>query len=371
MRLPAFLLILSVSWAFAPKANALPEVVARYILGRPVTAAALEKQLGMLNGILDPLIGSSEAISISEHRVGDPEVKLSVLIVEPRHYGITVTDTIDLEAKKYSVNLTAKGGPERPEGENGKPPSQETVSRMIVEQARKGATIPSTSRPRTLFLLNGYGVPKKAGLPLALLLAEHGIRTVMPDLRGQGESGGSGVTWGKEEPGDLSDLLTILQKEGVVEAGPVAVLGISYGAAMACLWAAQDERVDSAILVAPYSRADTKMIAAHSQFLGGTQLPFQAGEELLREGTRLAAERLAIRWEDVSPATAVKTLDRPVFFLTSSGDEVVPQREVEDLHGLAPKGSKLHVFKGLPHLLLGIHFTELESRVVEWLDSEG
>lgn len=367
MRVPLLFLVLSGTWTIAPSLQAFPELVARYILGRPVTTEALESQLGFLDALIDPLIGSSGAIAVSEFDVGDPEVKLSVLVVEPRHYGIRVTEKIDLKAMSYSVELNSKGGPLGAESGNPKPTLEQTA-KAFQEQARKGSQVSSTDRPRTLFLLNGYGVPKKMGLPLALLLAEHGIRTVMPDLRGQGDSGGSGVTWGKEEPGDLSDLLKALQTKGIVEEGRVAVLGISYGAAMACLWAAQDESVETALLLAPYPRADTKIVAAYDQFLGGTKLPFQPTEELLRDGTRIAAERLEVDWESISPAAAIKAIRSPVLIMASSGDEVMLQSEVEELHRHAPKGSKLHVFEKLPHLLLGLNFKEMESLVADWLD---
>lgn len=377
MRALFLLLVLASSQSTVPSLHAFPETVAGVILGRPITAENLDNQLGGLNALVDPIIGASDAISVSEFEVGDPRVKLSVLIVEPRHYGMAVKDTIDLEAMSYSVTITIKGSPNDSvgklledataddKGEKNPQPTLEQTTEAYKEQARKGGRIPSTTRPRTLFLLNGYGVSKKMGLPLALLLAEHGIRTVMPDLRGQGESGGAGVTWGKEEPGDLSDLLTALQTKGVVEEGPVAVLGISYGAAMASLWSAQDERVQATILVAPYQQADSKIVAAYDKFLGGIKL----SETILIEGTKIAAQSLQVSWEEISPAEAVKIIRTPVLFMASTGDEIMPQKEVAALHRNAPEGSKLHVFERLPHLLLGINFTEMESLVMDWLET--
>lgn len=387
MRAPFLPLLLASGLLTVPSLHAFPNQVARIILGRPITTEHLENELGGLNAILDPIIEASDAISVSQFEVGDPSVKLSVLIVEPRRYGIAVEDKFDRETQTYSVNINIKGEGNLPESmrkrlEEAKADGQknlevpfeqfslEQVAELLGEQARAGGKIPSATRPRTLFLLNGYGVSKKMGLPLALLLAERGIRTVMPDLRGQGESGGSGVTWGKEEPGDLSDLLTALQTKGVVEQGPVAVLGISYGAAMASLWSARDERVRATILVAPYQRADTKIVAAYDKFLGGIKLSFQLSDKILTEGTKIAAKRLQASWEEISPAEAVKGIRTPVLFMASTGDEVMPRNEVAEMHRNAPEGSKLHVFEKLPHLLLGINFTEMESLVMDWLDQD-
>ncbi len=385
MRAPFLPLLLACGLLTVPSLHAFPNQVARILLGRPITTEHLENQLGGLNAFLDPIIEASDAISVSQFEVREPSVKLSVLIVEPRHYGIAVEDKFDTKTQTYSININIKGEGELPESirkrleeakangqQNLKVPveqfSIEQSAELLGGQARAGGKIPSTTQPRTLFLLNGYGIPKKMGLPLALLLAERGIRTVMPDLRGQGESGGSGVTWGKEEPGDLSDLLTALQAKGVVEQGPVAVMGISYGAAMASLWSARDERVRATILVAPYQRADTKIVTAYDKFLGGIKLPFRLSDKMLTEGTKVAAKRLKVSWEEISPAEAVKSLRTPVLFMASTGDEIMSQDEVAEMHRNAPEGSKLHVFEKLPHLLLGINFTEMESLVMDWLD---
>lgn len=382
-----FLFVVLAAWlSAAPSLNAFPPIIAKKILGRPTAGDDLESQLGMFNGFLDPIIEGSDAIAVSHFSVGSPRVKLSVLIVEPRHYGIEFDSQIDTTENElgYSLEINSSnhtppeswreqmGGAEF-DGED-----EEAMKRFLAlyaewmkEAARKGGQKPSTTRPRTLFLLNGYGVPKKVGLPLALLLAEHGIRTVIPDLRGQGDSGGRRITWGKEEPGDLSDLLTTLQASGVVEREPVAVMGISYGAAMASLWSARDARVRATILVAPYQQADTKIIEAYDKLIDVSKLPFKLSEKKLSRGTALAARRLRVDWEELAPTRAVQRIRTPVLFMASTGDEIMPRKEVAALHRLAPEGSKLHVFEKLPHSLLGLNFTEMEALVVDWLETRG
>lgn len=206
---------------------------------------------------------------------------------------------------------------------------------------------------------------------MALLLAKHGIRTVIPDLRGQGDSGGMGVRWGKDEPGDLADLLTVLQSKGIVAEETVGVMGISYGAAMVSLWAAQDERIEATILAAPYQRADTKIVNATHFFLGDLKLPFKLSDDTLIKGTGIAAKRLGTTWEELSPERAVPKIPKPILFLASSGDEIIPPEEVEGMFKKATEGSKLHVYEDLPHLLLGLNFAGIESVVVEWLKETG
>ena len=331
----------------------------------------------------EPFIAGTDAITISEFPVGTPEIELSVLVVEPRRYGINVRENIAFQKGNHvnyslSINVDDKSASDatkelmerltaKAKAENKKPTlTSEQMTQVLREQARIGGSIASTDQPRTVFLLLGYGVPKNLGLPMALLLANHGIRTVIPDLRGQGMSGGKGVTWGKNEPDDLADLLTSLQSKGIVSEEKVGVLGVSYGAAMATLWVAQDDRIEAAVLAAPYQRADTKIATAAESFMGNINLPFKLKEETLLKGTEIAAKRLDTTWEAISPEQAVSKISRPILFLTSSGDEIIPQKEVEELYQKGPEGSKLHVYENLPHLLLGLNFTAIESVVVEW-----
>lgn len=347
---------------------AFPPALAHFILGRPVTENEVNGLLKSIDAsIFDPIIEGTDAISVSRFTVGEPKVELSVLIVEPRRYGIEVRDSIKVDGNRVSYTVNVNFKPPENAGENKPPTAEEWGSALKAEIGRNGRIPSTTGEPRTLFLLPGYGVSKKAGLPLALLMAKHGVRTVMPDLRGQGESGGSGVTWGKHEPADLMALLTTLREKKIVEPGQVSVAGVSYGAAMAALWAAQDPRVESLILVAPYQKADARILATAEKFLGNVKLPFTISQENLAKGLDLAEQRLQVSWEDLSPGRAIPGLRIPVLFLASPVDEIIPQKEVEEMHRTAPAGSKFHLCGKLPHLLMGLNFTELETLAVDWL----
>lgn len=384
MRLSTVPAVFALLLVFAEFSSAFPPVVAEFILGRPVTENSVKKQVGSVTGFIDPLVEGTDAITKAKYSVGDPAVKLSVLVVEPRRYGFTVEEKITIIEKKelsYSLSMNVddvsqsgstretfdKVLAEAKEKGQEKNLTEKQITQLLRAQAHAGGAIPSTENPRTVFLILGYGVPKKLGMPMALLLANHGIRSVIPDLRGQGESGGKGVTWGKKEPADLAGLLTTLQSRGVVTEERVGVIGVSYGAAMASLWAARDKRVEAAVLAAPYQRADTKIIDATGSFMGDIKLPFKMKKETLVKGTKIAAKRLNATWEELSPELAVTKIPKPVLFLASSGDEIIPQKEVETLHQKAPAGSKIHVFENLPHMILGLNFTGIEAVVVDWL----
>lgn len=365
--------------------QAFPEGVAHFILGRPVTEQSLMTQLKPMFTILDPIVRGSDGITTEKIKVGTPKAKLSVLIVEPRHYGFRMEEKISITDKSLSYNLNINGtgeevtelmkklmpvgGTQESVKASDVPPDQ--IEKVLEEVVRVSSRKVSAKHPRTLFLLNGYGVPKKMGLPLAILLAGRGYRVILPDLRGQGESGGKGVTWGKEEPRDLEELLTELQSRRIVEDEPVGVIGVSYGAAMASLWAAHDKRVQVTVLAAPYRQADTKIVSAFEMFLGGVKIPFKLSKESLAKGTAIASDRLGVSWEALSPAQAVTKVSHPILFLSSTGDEVIPAKEVKGIYEAAPKGSKLHEFEKLPHLLIGANFVEMEGIILKWLQENG
>ncbi|MEM9017081.1 MAG: alpha/beta fold hydrolase [Verrucomicrobiota bacterium] len=376
--------VLSVALFSTEQVTAFPPAVANFILGRPITERSLEEQMRWADTLTLPIIEGTDAISRLEIPVGSPPIKLSVLVVEPRNYSIHVEETVAAsegnEANfKLSIYIDETNAFEstikimeevRAEagGRRKFKTTPEQIERIVREQVRVGGATPTTEDPRTVFLLLGYGVPKRIGLPMALLLANHGIRTVIVDLRGQGKSGGKGVTWGKEEPKDLAALLTALQSKEVIEEKPVAVLGVSYGAVMASLWSAQDERVEATILAAPYQRADTKIITTTQSFLGDTKLPFKPTQKSLTKGAEIAAKRLKMSWEELSSTRAIPKIPHPVLFLASSSDEIIPEDEVRELYQIGPEGSKHHVFDHLPHYLLGMNFRGMETVVVEWLE---
>lgn len=346
----------------------------------------MERDLREIAVVFDAIIeGGDGAIRISTYSVGEPSVKLSVLIVEPRHYGFKIKDSLKIEkgslAYSFVVNPVAIETPEwfkekykavKPDSDGTKQATMEDMVRLVKEQAQAGSGKKSTDDPRTVFLLQGYGVSKKSSLPLALLLADHGIRTVMPDLRGQGDSGGKGLSWGKYEPGDLADSLSALQRDNVVAKDEkVGVVGISYGAAMASLWSVQDSRVQHTVLVAPYKRADLTIISAVDRYKDNIKVPFVLNRKGVSKGTEIVAKRLKMSWQELSPAKAVPDIGTPVLFATSTRDKIIPRKEVEELFHLAPEGSKLHVFKDIPHELLGANFNAMDSIVVDWFKSTG
>jgi len=105
----------------------------------------------------------------------------------------------------------------------------------------------------TVILIQGWhapviGVPYLR--PLACALSNAGYRVVMPDVRGQGASGGRYRGFGGPDARDMAEVVTALTDQGVIE-GPLYAVGHSYGGMLALLWGLEDDRVQAVIALSP------------------------------------------------------------------------------------------------------------------------
>ena len=130
---------------------------------------------------------------------------------------------------------------------------------------------PKQSAPRaTIFVLHGIGDHKEDLQSWADRLTAAGYRAVLVDSRGHGRSTGQWLTYGVQESRDLSRLI-----DALAIAGPIGVMGISYGAATAIEWAGAEPRVKAAVAVAPFAslREVVPLYVPHSVPVIGRFLP--------------------------------------------------------------------------------------------------
>lgn len=211
----------------------------------------------------------------------------------------------------------------------------------------------------TIFLLHGYMGSKEMMYPWAFLLAQAGFQVMAVDLRGHGESSGEMISFGKFETRDLMRVLDAAVEQGRCP-GRIGVLGISMGADLALHWMARDERIETAVAIAPYDEPE----AAFRRFAAVQHLPIKT--RVLNDGLALAGERLGIRWADWSGQAAVRKLRKPVLFIGGGRDAISPPEEVFHLAGLAPEGSRCVMVERAGHDTIGLWFHEIGAPVKEW-----
>lgn len=129
------------------------------------------------------------------------------------------------------------------------PPAASLLVWVIDPIAEKGQ--PIAAPKGTVIVLHGYRDEMEWFACKAKGLSRHGYRTVLADLRGQGNSTGEFMTFGVQESKDVVGLIDGLEQRGEI-AGPIGVWGMSYGASTAIMAGTRDERIRAVVAVSPF-----------------------------------------------------------------------------------------------------------------------
>jgi pimeloyl-ACP methyl ester carboxylesterase len=271
--------------------------------------------------------------------VGPPAARLHYRVVEPAEYHLKIISTnwVEHGEERYQFDFHAK----KPQ-----------------PNAWAGA-------PRgTVFLLHGYGLAEFSMVPWALRLSEDGWRCVLVDLRGHGLSNGKQIYYGLTEARDMEQLLDVLTNQTHVSQ-PVAVIGDSYGAALALRWKTVDPRVGPAVAMAPYGVLSNAVLNLCQDY--ARCLP----QAIIRAGLKQLPVVLGASAADLDTTTVLARHPVTALFVAGSKDNIIPLAEMQNLYAKALPGSKLIVVPGATHENLSYHFGELVPPVLEWLDTNG
>jgi pimeloyl-ACP methyl ester carboxylesterase len=220
-----------------------------------------------------------------------------------------------------------------------------------------------TAAPRgTVVLLHGYGLAEFSMVPWAWRLAGEGWRCVLVDLRGHGKSTGKKIYWGLKESRDMSQLLDVLTQQDQIKP-PVAVIGESYGAALALRWKTTDPRVGRVVAIAPYgvlSNAVLNICHDYAPFLP---------RAIIRSGVKYLPDELGVQSGDLDTTTVLARHPVTALFIAGTEDDVIPPAEVRSLFNEALPDSELIVVPGATHETVPYHFSELVPPVLVWLNT--
>jgi pimeloyl-ACP methyl ester carboxylesterase len=229
------------------------------------------------------------------------------------------------------------------------------------------ATLPAptnewTLSPRgTVVLLHGYGEGGFAMAPWALRLAQEGWRCVQVDLRGHGKSTGQRIYFGVQEVHDLSQLLDALAREHQL-APPVAVVGQSYGAALALRWKAVEPRVGSVVAIAPYAELSNAVLNICREYAAWLPRP------LIRSGLKRLPALLEVEASQLDTTTVLVGNAVTALFVAGSEDTITPLADVQELYERAAPGSRLVLVPGATHEAVPYYFNELVPPVLACLN---
>ena len=182
-----------------------------------------------------------------------------------------------------------------------------------------------------VIVCHGLGSKKEIHLPYAEYLAEQGFAGLAFDWRGHGESAGNLDDHALD---DVTAAITYLSRRAEVDKARLAIRGVSMGAFLALVAAAQDTRLKAVVAIATATRDSLLMAAA----------PLKASKDAIdyARDARLQRKPLAawLAKQDVY-AAAAKISPRPIFFIHCKGDEIIPYRETEKLYAAAREPKKL------------------------------
>lgn len=220
---------------------------------------------------------------------------------------------------------------------------------------------PSTAPQPTVLLMHGYGGTRDVMLPYADFLSQAGFHVFFFDARGVGHSARVEVTFGEREKLDVLGALDYLSKRPEVDQARIAIMGVELGGSVAVMAAAEDTRVASIVVEAPYASLELALQDALDRVVAvpGFLRPLT---------TYLVKRRIAEDINDRGPIEAVSKLNgRPLFIVEDSEGRADQTRQMFDAahqpkslwvaHG-ASQGGGLQEFPN-----------EYVTRVVEFLRS--
>lgn len=283
--------------------------------------------------------------------VGPPQATLVCLWMRPWRYKIKMASQHRKQALDLSFHVTFPSKPW-------------PIAKSSKDAARRMSPVfdPSAKPPKcrgTIIVLQGWDgrAADNFGLwPISMALANAGYRVILPDLRGQGYSGGGTIGLGTLDVRDLKQVITQLTKEGVIKP-PIGVLGHSYGAGVAILLAAKDKRVKAVVALSPWERDFKHMVQVGSAW-GQQDAPIAWGlfgwmfnkqvmdQTIVKVGTMTGVNPYS---PNNSPAVAITKTDTPILLIHGSADQHCPVRWSEDLYSRRTYHTKFIEFMGENH----------------------
>ena len=250
-----------------------------------------------------------------------------------------------------------------------------------------------------IVVLHGFGSNKDGGVALvaARLFEKLGYVTLRFDMRGCGESEGErGRVICLEQVEDTKNAVTWLSARSDVVADRVAVMGFSFGAAVAVYTAGVDKRVAACISVGGWGDGEKKFRKQHESAEAWAKF-----SGMLAEGRRKLAEGVSIRvprWDIVPikpgmrnnlsagsflefPFEVVESMytfranevvgqiaPRPLLLLHPAVDTVTPTEQSIDLFAHAGQPTDLHLVADVDHFMLAEGNVLSQAVLKHWLD---
>ena len=274
---------------------------------------------------------------------------------------------------------------------------------------RTPAGLPPGERRAAFLVLHGFGSNKNSQNVLApcKLLDDLGYVTLRFDMRGCGDSEGErGRVICLEQVEDTRNALAFLSRHPAVAPDRIAVIGTSFGGAVAVYAGGIDRRIAAVVSNGGWGNGERKFRGQHATpeaWARFTAMLAQGREHRERTGRSLMVprydivpiparlrEELAGRAVQMFPAgtiemfpaeTAQSMFDfraedvvgqiapRPLLLLHSANDSVTPTEQSIEMFKRAGEPTELHLFSGVDHFMFAEDNDRVWRVVGDWLAS--
>jgi hypothetical protein len=257
----------------------------------------------------------------------------------------------------------------------------------------------SGERGSAFLVLHGFGSNKDSGgsVATAKMLVGLGYTSLRFDMRGCGESDGTrGRVICLEQVEDTKNALSFLATRPDVDSQRIAVVGASFGAAVAVYTAGVDPRVAACVSVGGWGDGEKKFRKQHE-----APEAWQKFSATLEEGRRRLArgESIMVPRYDIVPIPPAlrgnvakgsimefpfevvesmytfrandvvgKIAPRPLLLLHPAKDSVTPTEQSIDLFRHAGQPTDLHLVAGVDHFVLSESNPLVVNLVRNWLE---
>ena len=216
----------------------------------------------------------------------------------------------------------------------------------------------------TVIMCPGQNGSMDKDLPQAQPLHAAGFNVLMFDFRGHGRSEGNVVTMGAFEQADLFGAMDYLAKTHGIER--VGIFGLSMGAGVALMVAAQDKRVAALVADGAYPRLDG-ILAGYLRIQG---IPGTLTRPLAWWVLRMGALRTRYQIYRANPADFAARLKAPALLIHGDQDPFVTPDEITTLAGQIPSQHELWRIPEAGHReAFAQQPAEYNQRVVAWFEA--
>ena len=248
-------------------------------------------------------------------------------------------------------------------------------------------------------VLHGFGSNMEAGnvIKPCALLTSLGYATLRFDMRGCGASGGEkGRIICLDQVSDTRNVISFLSQHPSVDAKRVAVLGSSFGAAVAVYTAGIDERIAACVSASGWGHGERKFQGQHAtpesyaKFLAmldaGRRHREQTGESLMvsryeivpiphglrshvvERSLQLFPHETAQSMFDFRAEDVVRQIaPRPLLLLHSAQDSVTPTEQSVAMFQKAGQPAELHLFADSDHFMFADENARIRRVLTDWL----